>query len=377
MRAGRGGAVAVALVAALVPAAARGQEWRAEAQVGRFQYDAAPSALVSTGAAVGLDYDGRDGWLRLTAGLPFASGDPVWGAAGAGGRLVSRRGAFRIGIDLAGQGFVQREAGVEQRDILGRVTRTPGSTGFGVAGQALPLVGVGTGRMALELRAGASLYATGRADSTGRRTVRLADARVLASPARGWVVAAATRVFDAPERRYASEELTATVAPGRVSAWAMVGTWLSGGVDGVPWGAGARLELPGHTALEASAQRIVLDPLYLSVPRTSWSVAASVRLAGPPRPPAPVPARYADGRATVVLPASAARGEPRIAGDWNGWRPEPMTRVGESWSYTTRLAPGIYYYAFVASDGRWYVPDSVPGRHNDGMGGETAVLVVK
>ncbi|HET9982991.1 MAG TPA: glycogen-binding domain-containing protein [Longimicrobiales bacterium] len=378
MRVGRGAALGVALAGALVPAVARGQEWRAEAQVGRFRYDAAPSTLASTGAALGLDYDGRSGWLRVSAGLPFASGDPVWGAAGAGGRLAARRGAFSAGVDLAGQGFVQREDGTERRDVLGRVTRTPGSTGFGGAAQVLPMVGLGSERVAVELRGGASLYTSGQADSTMQRTVRLADARVVASPARGWAVAAATRVFDAPERRYVSEDLTATVAPpGRVSAWATVGKWLSGGADGVPWGAGARLELPAHTAVEASARRTVLDPLYLSVPRTSWSVAASVRLAGPPRPPAPVPARYVGGRATVLLPAGAARGEPKIAGDWNGWRPEPMTRAGESWSYTTSLAPGVYYYAFVASDGRWYVPESVPGRQADGMGGETAVLVVK
>jgi hypothetical protein len=39
-------------------------------------------------------------------------------------------------------------------------------------------------------------------------------------------------------------------------------------------------------------------------------------------------------------------------------------------------APGVYHYAFVAEDGTWFVPESVPGRQDDGMGGHVAVLVV-
>ena len=29
----------------------------------------------------------------------------------------------------------------------------------------------------------------------------------------------------------------------------------------------------------------------------------------------------------------------------------------------------MYHYAFVAEDGTWFVPESVPGRQDDGMGG--------
>jgi hypothetical protein len=37
----------------------------------------------------------------------------------------------------------------------------------------------------------------------------------------------------------------------------------------------------------------------------------------------------------------------------------------------------VYNYSFVAPDGTWYVPQSVPGRKDDGMGGHVAVLVIR
>jgi hypothetical protein len=53
-----------------------------------------------------------------------------------------------------------------------------------------------------------------------------------------------------------------------------------------------------------------------------------------------------------------------------------MLREGAGWTYATQLKPGVYHYAFVAEDGTWFIPDSVPGRQDDGMGGQVAVLVV-
>ena len=91
---------------------------------------------------------------------------------------------------------------------------------------------------------------------------------------------------------------------------------------------------------------------------------------------APVPARSRDGRAVVALPARAAKGRPSIAGDFTGWKPVPMQRDGSRWTYTAKLEPGTYHYAFVGEDGTWFVPESVPGRQDDGMGGHVAVLVV-
>jgi hypothetical protein len=53
-----------------------------------------------------------------------------------------------------------------------------------------------------------------------------------------------------------------------------------------------------------------------------------------------------------------------------------MARDGSRWTYTAHLDPGVYHYSFVGEDGTWFVPESVPGRQSDGMGGYVAVLVV-
>jgi hypothetical protein len=72
----------------------------------------------------------------------------------------------------------------------------------------------------------------------------------------------------------------------------------------------------------------------------------------------------------------AAKGRPAIAGDFTGWKPVPMQRDGSRWTYMVKLEPGAYHYAFVAEDGTWFVPESVAGRQDDGMGGHVALLVV-
>jgi hypothetical protein len=92
---------------------------------------------------------------------------------------------------------------------------------------------------------------------------------------------------------------------------------------------------------------------------------------------APVAPVAPGGRRMIGIPAGAAKGTPSIAGDFNGWTPEPMRREGSRWVWTGVLAPGVYHYAFVAADGTWFVPESVPGRQDDGMGGHVAVLVVR
>jgi hypothetical protein len=54
-----------------------------------------------------------------------------------------------------------------------------------------------------------------------------------------------------------------------------------------------------------------------------------------------------------------------------------MQREGDHWTYTVAVPRGVYNYAFVDADGTWFVPKGVPGRKDDGMGGQVAVLVVR
>jgi hypothetical protein len=91
----------------------------------------------------------------------------------------------------------------------------------------------------------------------------------------------------------------------------------------------------------------------------------------------PVPASYVNGRASIRLRARDAQGTPRIAGDFSDWKPLPMTLAGGIWTATIAVPPGVYSYAFVNERGEWFVPESVPGRRSDGMGGWQAVLVIE
>jgi hypothetical protein len=150
------------------------------------------------------------------------------------------------------------------------------------------------------------------------------------------------------------------------------------GPDKSAWSVGGELRLAGRTSLSATAQHDGVDPLYLSPALTSWSVGLSILVGPRHRAPAePIAARYENGVATIRLPSKLFASPPRVAGDFNNWTPVAMERDGESWRYAVAARPGVYNYAFVASDGTWYVPDGVPGRKDDGMGGHVAVLVVQ
>jgi 1,4-alpha-glucan branching enzyme len=79
----------------------------------------------------------------------------------------------------------------------------------------------------------------------------------------------------------------------------------------------------------------------------------------------------------IAIPVSAAPGAGvSIAGDFTGWQLAPMEREGSMWVVRLPIEPGVYRYAFRSDDGRWFVPESVASRRDDGMGGHVAVLVV-
>lgn len=184
-------------------------------------------------------------------------------------------------------------------------------------------------------------------------------------------------VFDANEDSYNIADLTARLEGSPGSVWASTGHWFSPGSTGTPWAAGASLNLHERVSLNVAGRRETFDPVYLAGPRTSWSIGLGYRFGAAPRPAEPVPASYVDGRATILLPADEVEDPPLVAGDFNDWQPEPMARDGKHWSYTVTVAPGAYNYAFVDADGEWFVPESVPGRKDDGMGGHVAVLIVR
>jgi len=65
-----------------------------------------------------------------------------------------------------------------------------------------------------------------------------------------------------------------------------------------------------------------------------------------------------------------------IAGDWNGWQPEPMeVDTRGRWLVPPGLAPGAYRFNLRVDGDRWYVPEGVPTL-DDGFGGTVGVLIV-
>lgn len=66
-----------------------------------------------------------------------------------------------------------------------------------------------------------------------------------------------------------------------------------------------------------------------------------------------------------------------IAGDWNGWMPTPLRRIGDdNWTATLPLRPGVYSFSLLADGARWVLPEGSSGVP-DGFGGRVGVLVVR
>lgn len=130
-------------------------------------------------------------------------------------------------------------------------------------------------------------------------------------------------------------------------------------------------EVAGGSALE--------DPLS-SFPRAGF-LSADIRIFVPARPRLGDVVRaivHANAEGVVEVTFQAAGDSVSIAGDWNGWTPEPLERVASGvWRLRRPLAPGAYRFGLVIPPNRrWVVPPgfaSVP----DDWGGRAAVLVVQ
>ena len=226
------------------------------------------------------------------------------------------------------------------------------------------------------MRAGVAAQRSRLGDVLQERALPTGDARVSVPLAVPLALQAQTRAWLDHNTTHAYVGGGLQYARGGLQFSGSVGRWVAGGLDRTAWtAAGAAAVGPG-LELQLGARGNAFDPLYLSTSRTSVWGGLSIRLGGRRGFATPVAPRDRDGRATIALRRRDARGTPAIAGDFTGWKPVPMERKGSRWIYAAPLAPGVYHYAFVAEDGTWFVPESVPGRQDNGMGGHTAVLVV-
>lgn len=373
-----GCAVLLLLFPLLSTSPATAQGWTLDGYAGRVSYDLATSAPSENGVMVGVRYRDEDtGWLYLSTGVPFGSNDSPWGAAGLGTRLDRDVGAVDVGIDLGARGYLYRD---------------PALSEFGSGGilQAHPLVGFGDRDLRVELRSGWTQYRSGISASTFSRGVHDSDLTLQAALGRWIRVSGIARHVRAEEDDYTFGGGRMTVGSSRFGAWSSVGSWASDVLPTVEWGAGAYLSLDdaGGTQLRLSIRQEASDPVYWNSPRERWSIGISRSLGGGQRSvsgpaasnrtrAAPTP-EIAEGRVTIRLPVSESGdpAAPSVAGDFTGWEPVTMTREDGYWTATFRVEPGAYRYAFRAPKGEWFVPEGLPSRRPDGMGGFVAVLVV-
>jgi hypothetical protein len=348
------------------PRDARAQEWSVDVSAGQTVFGPV-SANVGTSNLIGtLRYDARRGtWVYGAAAAPLRSDNPVWGAFGTGGRLTlagSGRGPALFGIDVGGHGFVFRDPVAD----LG---------GTGATVEALPFVSLGTTAARVELRGGWRGHALSFAGTTGNRGVAEAGARVTYGTT--FRVMADTRWVRASEGSYPFVGASLLYGGSPAQVWAHAGRWVGTNLDDVAWGGGAAYALSHRVNFWASVRQEVPDPLYWNTARRTWSTGVTTRFGRPAARPLSAVSTPA-GRVVIRLPVADAPGpELWIAGSFNSWQPVRMQREGRDWVFRAPLRAGMYRYAFRSADGSWFVPASVTGRRDDGMGGHVAVLVVE
>ena len=271
----------------------------------------------------------------------------------------------------------------------------------------------GRWRLAGEAQLSGATRGTGLANGAGQLAVEgLFAARgwgvgAAAGPASGWILGAAPVTAwrarlrswwrDAPGQL----ELIASIEPTRfLGAWFTdVGSGLvartgrletrlsaSGRLSRAYGSKGAalasvELRLSPRVSLEAVGGNVLPDP-YQGLPASGF-VTAGVRVHFPLRAGSPEAlvqsrsfrvARRGDG-VVIRLRQRGAR-EVAVAGDWNGWTPVPLVRIGrELWEVFTPVSRGSHHFVMIVDGAPWQIPDGVPSVA-DGMGGRVAVLTL-
>lgn len=357
------------LTGVLVAAAAhpaRAQGWSVDVSAGRLAYDPIATADATNNAVGTLTYEPtRDSWIYGAGAAPLRAADPAWGSVGAGGRFLLPQSIGRrmaVGADVAGEAFLFRDRSVLQSGRGGslhalpfvRLSRGAGSVevGGGIRGQTLSIEGVSDRRAVVETGARA-IYETLAVRSEG--TLR-------------WV--------RAPEGTFPFVGASVIAGGSRAYLSARAGRWIGETFNSNEWGAGAGVTIGGGSTVWVDIRRDAPDPLYWNASRRTWSVGLTQRLGRRPAILQPT-ARSSAGTVVISLPQSeAGDADLWVAGDFNGWKPERMTREGANWILRLPLGPGVYRYSFRRGSSEWFVPASDPTRRDDGMGGHVAVLVV-
>jgi hypothetical protein len=353
------------------PSSVKAQGWTLDAYAGRAVFDPVAARVGTKNLSVGLRYAGLEGsWLYLFGAAPLAGVNPFWAAVGLGRRAIFATRSLpavhlSAGLDLGAHGYGYRNP-------------TSSGLGGGATLEALPFVALQRAAARLELRSGLLHYAGGFAGVTESRMIHDSGIRLVLSGNSSLELAGEARYLWAEEGGYPFAGVSASLDHGRGDLWASAGRWLSDALSDLSWSTGASLELGPRFDLWAVLRQETTDPIYWNDARRSWNIGVSHRLGMGARPTSqvPPPVEVSAGEVVIRLPLSASESAPLVAGDFTGWKPFAMARSGDFWQVSLNLQPGIYHYAFRTVDGTWFVPESVPGRRDDGFGGHQAVLVV-
>lgn len=249
---------------------------------------------------------------------------------------------------------------------------------------------VAQGDVRMHLRARTAGAWVGASLATARNSFDSAAVRGLVPAAGAWAQAGglrgslsilASRV-DGETHPEANMALTYTRGPADVTLWAGLrrSPFEGAGLDEEWAGASAALWVSSHVAIVASGGRYSADVLQ-GLPGGSF---VSVGLKLTPRRVRPIPPAAS---APIVYTRETARageigfrveGAERVevAGDWNAWVPEPLTRDGSGrWVIPGSLQPGVYRFNLRLDGSRWLVPEEVPSI-DDGFGGRVGLLIV-
>lgn len=360
-------AVAAMTAAAGALAPASGQGLAVDLSAGSVVYEPLATNVRASNIIGTLRFESTDRlWIYGSGGVPLQGDDSSWASAGVGGRMqtASEVRRPRPGIDLGAQGYLFRDP------VLA-------AQGIGATVDVLPFVSVPAGSGRVEVRAGARGHTLSYAGNRESRAVIETGARAVHGTTFRTEIDA--KWVGAEDGGFPHAGASLTYAGRPVQLWARAGKWLDAELDEVSWSAGIGVAVGARATLWGRIWQDAPDPLYWNLPRRSWSVGVTHGLTRRAERDRPVlrPAVRDGNRVVIAIPVSATPSRAVfVAGDFSGWRPLAMTRDGNSWTVSLPLEAGIYRYAFRTVEGRWFVPDSVPDRRDDGFGGHVAVLVI-
>lgn len=143
--------------------------------------------------------------------------------------------------------------------------------------------------------------------------------------------------------------------------------------------AGVVARLSERIQLLALLANAPTDPLFGTRSGLGISIGVSVRagaIGAVTRPGVAAVGARNEGRRTVTFRVRDERGGVQVAGSFNGWTPVEMEQRGGVWMIDLAMEPGTYQFAFLRSDGTWFVPADAPGIVDDGFGRSNATLIV-